>query len=151
MVKGTRASGTFPTSRAANEFKARRTAEILAQDPEKPTSTKTLADALDEYALKVSPTKRGSRWELIRLGKDASAKTLRDTSDYLSKLYISIFEQAGCVDLKFHDLRHEAVSRLFERTTLTETAIMKISGHKSQRMLLRYSNLRGADMASAMW
>jgi integrase len=67
MVKGTRASGTFPTSREASQFKARRTAEILAQDPEKPVSTKTLADALDDYALKVSPTKRGSRWELIRL------------------------------------------------------------------------------------
>jgi integrase len=85
------------------------------------------------------------------VGKDASAKTLRDTSDYLSKLYIGVFEQAGCVDLKYHDLRHEAVSRLFERTTLTETAIMRISGHRSQRMLMRYSNLRGTDLAGSLW
>lgn len=108
----------------------------------------SVAKALLEERLKAV---QGSEMLFPWVAKDASAKTLRDTSDYLSKLYIGIFEQAGCVDLKFHDLRHEAVSRLFERTTLTETAIMKISGHKSQRMLLRYSNMRGADMASAMW
>lgn len=67
MVQGVRAGGTFPTSRAAQDFKARRTAEILAQGPDAVVSIKTLGDALDEYALKVSPTKRGSRWELVRL------------------------------------------------------------------------------------
>jgi integrase len=82
---------------------------------------------------------------------DASPKALVRLSDYLSKRFIDIFEQAGCKDLKFHDLRHEAVSRLFERTKLSETQIMKISGHKSHRMLLRYSNLRGSDLAGALW
>lgn len=72
-------------------------------------------------------------------------------SDYLSKLYISIFEVAGCVDLKFHDLRHEATSRLFEKTTLSEMQIMKITGHKSHRMMMRYANLRGSDLAARLW
>lgn len=81
---------------------------------------------------------------------------LDETSDYLSKLFHSerspgIFDVAGCKGLKFHDLRHEAVSRLFERTTLSETQIMKISGHKSQRMLMRYANLRASNLAAAMW
>ncbi len=74
-------------------------------------------------------------------------KYLRDRSDFLSKLYISIFSQAGCVDLKFHDLRHEATSRFFERTTLSDIEIMRITGHKSVRMLLRYANLRGSNLA----
>lgn len=72
-------------------------------------------------------------------------------SDYLSRLFIKIFATAGCDDLRFHDLRHEAVSRLFERTSLSDTQIMKITGHKSHRMLMRYSNLRASDLAAAMW
>ena len=82
---------------------------------------------------------------------DASARALVRTSDFLSGMYAQIFEQAGARGLRFHDLRHEAVSRLFERTSLSETAIMRISGHKSHRMLLRYSNLRGSTLASALW
>lgn len=79
-----------------------------------------------------------------------------DVSDKLSKLFggersLGIFAEAGCHGLKFHDLRHEAVSRLFERTRLSDIQIMKISGHKSQRMLMRYANLRGSDLAAALW
>jgi len=82
---------------------------------------------------------------------DTGKKNLRTVSDYLSKLFIGIFEAAECADLKFHDLRHEATSRLFEKTTLSETQIMKITGHKSHRMLMRYANLRGSDLAARLW
>lgn len=81
----------------------------------------------------------------------ASDSELGACSDYLSKRFKGIFKQAGAVGLKFHDLRHEAVSRLFERTTLSESQIMKISGHKSHRMMMRYANLRGSDLAAALW
>lgn len=72
-------------------------------------------------------------------------------SDYLSRLFIKIFEAAGCADLGLHDLRHEAVSRLFERTALSDMQIAKISGHRSMQMLARYANLRGSDLAAALW
>lgn len=82
---------------------------------------------------------------------DMAPKVLVKLSDYLSKRFIDVFQQAGAVGLKFHDLRHEAVSRLFERTTLSESQIMKISGHKSHRMMMRYANLRGSDLAASLW
>lgn len=42
-------------------------------------------------------------------------------------------------DLHFHDLRHEAVSRLFERgLTIPEVAL--VSGHRDTRMLFRYAH-----------
>ena len=78
-------------------------------------------------------------------------KYLHDRSDYLSKLYIAIFTQAGCEDLKFHDLRHEATSRIYERTKLTDLQISKITGHRSLVVLRRYANLRGSDLAASMW
>ncbi|MEG2817221.1 MAG: site-specific integrase [Comamonas sp.] len=82
---------------------------------------------------------------------EESPRILDATSDFLSKLFVEIFEQAGAKALKFHDLRHEATSRLFERTGLSETQIMKITGHKSHRMLMRYANLRGSTLADALW
>ena len=44
-------------------------------------------------------------------------------------------------ELHFHDLRHEAINRFFERgLSLPEVAL--ISGHRDHRMLLRYTHLR---------
>jgi integrase len=42
-------------------------------------------------------------------------------------------------DLRFHDLRHEAISRFFEKG-LTVPEVALISGHKDMRMLFRYTH-----------
>lgn len=42
---------------------------------------------------------------------------------------------------RFHDLRHEAVSRLVE-ADLGDQEAAAISGHRSRQMLRRYSHLR---------
>src|SRR5690606_25118477 len=47
--------------------------------------------------------------------------------------------RAGIEDLHFHDLRHEAVSRVFEKG-LTVPEVASISGHRDIRMLLRYAH-----------
>ncbi len=44
-------------------------------------------------------------------------------------------------DLRFHDLRHEAVSRFFE-LGLSVPEVAAISGHKDPRMLFRYTHLK---------
>lgn len=69
----------------------------------------------------------------------------------MSAQFAKIFEKAGCPDLHFHDLRHEAISRLYERTNMTDLEISKISGHKALTMLSRYANLRASDLAKKMW
>lgn len=51
-------------------------------------------------------------------------------------------QRAQCQDLRLHDLRHEATSRLFERTTLREIDIGYVTGHTDPRMLARYYNKR---------
>lgn len=80
-----------------------------------------------------------------------SDKNLRRVTSLLSRQYARIFEAARCVDLRFHDLRHEATSRLYERTTLTDLQIAKITGHKTISMLARYANLRGSELATKLW
>lgn len=47
------------------------------------------------------------------------------------------------------DLRHEAVSRLFERG-LNVMEVSSISGHKELRMLRRYSHLRAEDLVARL-
>ena len=57
--------------------------------------------------------------------------------------------RAGINDLRFHDLRHEAISRFFERgLSIAEVAL--ISGHKDPRMLFRYTHLRAEDVAKKL-
>ena len=79
------------------------------------------------------------------------ARVVRKTTALLSRQWARVFEAAGCPDLHFHDLRHEATSRLYERTTLSDAQIAKITGHKDPRMLMRYANLRASDLAARLW
>jgi integrase len=58
-------------------------------------------------------------------------------------------KRAGVLDLHFHDLRHEAVSRFFERG-LSVPEVALISGHKDPRMLFRYTHLRAEDVAKKL-
>lgn len=52
-------------------------------------------------------------------------------------------------DLRFHDLRHEAVSRFFEMG-LSVPEVALISGHRDPRMLFRYTHLRAEDLVAKM-
>ncbi|KJV29337.1 hypothetical protein VI06_10565 [Aquitalea magnusonii] len=52
------------------------------------------------------------------------------------------------VDLHFHDLRHEATSRLAAIFPMHE--LTKITGHKDPRMLLRYYHPRAEDLAKRL-
>ncbi len=58
-------------------------------------------------------------------------------------------KKAGIEGLRFHDLRHEAVSRLVE-TGLGDQEVAAISGHKSMQMLKRYTNLRAEDLVARL-
>jgi integrase len=83
--------------------------------------------------------------------EEGRTKLLEKVTSRLSGQFGRIFEAAGCSDLTFHDLRHEATSRLFEKTTLSDIQIAKITGHSSTKMLMRYANLRGSDLAARLW
>jgi integrase len=52
--------------------------------------------------------------------------------------------RAGITDLTFHDLRHEAISRQFERG-LSIPHVMAISGHQTASQLFRYIQLVDTD------
>ena len=57
--------------------------------------------------------------------------------------------RAKISDLHFHDLRHEAITLLFERG-LSIAEVGAISGHKELRMLQRYVHLRAVDLVDRL-
>lgn len=71
-------------------------------------------------------------------------------SDSFNHTWRSACARAGITGLRFHDLRREAASQLFERGTLSETEVASITGHKSLAMLQRYTHLRAARLARKM-
>ncbi len=60
-----------------------------------------------------------------------------------------ILEETGIRGFRFHDLRHEAVSRLVE-AGLGDQEVFAISGHKSMQMLKRYTHLRAEDLVERL-
>ena len=82
---------------------------------------------------------------------DTAVRELDRTSSAMSRMFSEAFERAGVVGLHFHDLRHEATCRLYERTSLSDVLIAKITGHRDLRMLRRYASLRGSDLAGHLW
>lgn len=57
--------------------------------------------------------------------------------------------RANVCGLRFHDLRHEATSRLFEKG-LNVMEVAAITGHKTLDMLKRYTHLRAEDLAKKL-
>lgn len=58
-------------------------------------------------------------------------------------------EEAGIIDLHFHDLRHEGTSRLFE-AGLTIEQVPLVTGHKDWKMLKRYTQLRPENLYATL-
>ncbi|WP_238474195.1 site-specific integrase [Pseudomonas cavernicola] len=77
-------------------------------------------------------------------GKDGKRRPYAFT-----KAWGQLKTKLGMSDLRFHDLRHEAVSRLVEGG-LSDQEVSAISGHKSMQMLKRYTHLRAEDLVSKL-
>lgn len=77
-------------------------------------------------------------------GKDGKRRPYQ-----FKKIWGDIKTDLGFLDLHFHDLRHEAVSRLVE-AGLSDQEVASISGHKSMQMLRRYTHLRAEDLVAKL-
>ncbi len=69
--------------------------------------------------------------------------------DSISQAFDRVCKVAGIEGLTFHDLRHEATSRLFEKG-LNPMEVAAITGHKTLQMLKRYTHLRAEDLVERL-
>ena len=67
----------------------------------------------------------------------------------ISHSFAAACVRASIDDLRFHDLRHEATSRLFEKG-FNPMEVSAITGHKTLQMLKRYTHLKAEDLAKRM-
>ncbi|GEP09284.1 tyrosine-type recombinase/integrase [Methylobacterium gnaphalii] len=72
------------------------------------------------------------------------------TGDAISAAFTRACAFLGIVDLTFHDLRHDGVSRLFEMGRTLPLAA-SVSGHKSWQSLQRYTHIRTAGDKYEGW
>ena len=71
------------------------------------------------------------------------------TTEAVKQAFAKAAARAGMAELHFHDLRHEAISRLFERGfNVMEAAA--VSGHRDLAVLRRYVHLEASALASRL-
>lgn len=87
---------------------------------------------------------------LTRLGVGTQGAVFQYTSDGFKSAWRTLVKRTGIENLHFHDLRHEAVSRLFELGTLDMMEVATISGHKSMQMLRRYTHLKASNLVQKL-
>ncbi|NMX77819.1 tyrosine-type recombinase/integrase [Pseudomonas sp. WS 5532] len=96
------------------------------------------------------PLSLKAREALMRLGAKTKGKVFNYTSNGFKSTWRVMMIRLGIEDLHFHDLRHEACSRLFELNTLDVMEIAAISGHKSLSMLKRYTHLKASRLVKKL-
>lgn len=70
--------------------------------------------------------------------------------DSLCASFARLTERAGIEDLHFHDLRHEATSRICEGGKLPTMAIMETTGHTNMTTFQKYLHLIKAENALSL-
>lgn len=72
------------------------------------------------------------------------------STDAISAAFTRACKFLGISDLRFHDLRHEGISRLFEMGS-TIPQVAAVSGHRSWTSLKRYTHIRQTGDKYAGW
>ncbi len=89
------------------------------------------------------------------LPRSITGKVFQTTDNAIKLGYYRACKKAKSADMKkdepienlrFHDLRHEATSRFFEKG-LNQMQVAAITGHKTLQMLKRYTHLKAEDLA----
>jgi Phage integrase family. len=86
---------------------------------------------------------------LENLPRNLDGRVFGTTYEGIHQAFVRACRRAGIADLRFHDLRHEATSRLFEKG-FNPMEVSAITGHKTLQMLKRYTHLRAEDLAKRM-
>ncbi|SHI11552.1 site-specific integrase [Pollutimonas bauzanensis] len=87
---------------------------------------------------------------LRRIGSKPVGRVFTYTQAGLKSAWRTMLARVRIEDLHFHDLRHEAVSRLFELGTLDIMEVAAITGHRSLSMLKRYTHLRAQKLVAKL-
>jgi len=86
---------------------------------------------------------------LDALPRNLDGRVFGTTYEGIHQAFVRACKRAGIDDLRFHDLRHEATSRFFEKG-LNPMQVSAVTGHKTLQMLKRYTHLKAEDLAKML-
>ena len=103
-----------------------------------------------ELKIIVLPSTKNGRWRKVPISRRLEAKcfsgpdinqasVFEASIDGIKSAFRKVLEVKAGRRIRFHDLRHEAISRLFERG-LSIPEVASISGHRDLAVLARYSH-----------
>jgi integrase len=95
------------------------------------------------------PLSQAAVQSLKTMPRGFNGRLIPASTDSVKETFRSAVKRGGLIDFHFHDLRHEAISRFFERG-LNAIEVSAISGHKTLQMLKRYTHLRAEDLAKKL-
>lgn len=102
---------------------------------------------LTSQAVSILKSRSNNRREPKDLVFDTTANAFRLAWERCKRRVAIAYPEIS--DLRFHDLRHEAVSRFFEMG-LSVPEVALISGHRDPRMLFKYTHLKPQDIVSKL-
>jgi integrase len=87
----------------------------------------------------------GNAFDIVKRQPATSDRIFPVTEGTVSSIFPRACQALLIEDLKFHDLRHEGVSRLFEQGYTIEQVAL-VSGHRDWKMLARYTQIKAKDL-----
>jgi integrase len=125
----------------------RRIVHLLETKNTSPRTVPLTAAATSIFSEALNHPIRPNDTDLIFYGEPGRDRIRRPYE--FNKVWANVKTGIGIKDFRFHDLRHEAVSRFVE-AGLGDQEVAAISGHKSMQMLKRYTHLRAEDLVTRL-
>jgi integrase len=125
----------------------RRIVRLLKTKNTQPRTVPLSMKAVVLFRAAVSNPTRAEDTDLIFFGEPGRDGKRRPYQ--FDRMWQAIKRKQGLKDFRFHDLRHEAVSRFVE-AGFSDQEVAAISGHKSMQMLKRYTHLRTEDLVGRL-
>lgn len=134
---------------------AMRQGELLQLDWKMIDKKRRVALLLDTSRIKngearAVPFSSGAMAALESLPRAIKGRVIPLEKNTLYRAFKNACERAGIQDFTWHDLRHEALSRLAERGDLSMLELAQVSGHKTLQMLKRYTHLQAEKLAAKL-
>lgn len=140
-------SSEIVTLRLSQVDMAKRVVRLIETKNTLPRTVPLSTEATSLFKEALANPARPKDVDLIFFGEPGKDEKRRPYN--FNKVWLEIKRTAGCADFRFHDLRHEAVSRFVE-AGLSDQEVSAISGHKSMQMLKRYTHLRAEDLVAKL-
>lgn len=146
LETGMRASEILTLRRMQVDLK-RRIVRLLETKNTTPRTVPLSVTAVELFREAINHPVRPIDTDLIFYGEPGKDGKRRPYQ--FNPVWMKIKRQQGLADVRFHDLRHEAVSRFVE-AGFSDQEVSAISGHKSMQMLKRYTHLRAEDLVDRL-